>query len=93
MVQRAEINTTIPAPAETLPDFGSEAADFQVVAKTKRRRFSTSCKLKTLEEVDRSPRQAGAIIRCWGSMARASVPGASRRSDFAKPEDLVSRSS
>ena len=66
MVQRAEMEMAMPAAAETVRDFRNEVVDPEVVEKAKRRRFSASYKLKILEEVDRSPGQAGAIVRREG---------------------------
>ena len=66
MVQRAEMEMAVPAAAETVRDFRNEVVDPEVVEKAKRRRFSASYKLKILEEVDRSPGQAGAIVRREG---------------------------
>jgi transposase len=66
MVQQAEMDVAVPAAAKRVRDLRCEVADPQVVEKAKRRRFSASYKLKILEEVDRSPGQAGAIVRREG---------------------------
>ena len=47
-------------------DNGRVTADPEVVEKARRRRFSASYKVKLLEEVDRNPGQAGAILRREG---------------------------
>lgn len=47
-------------------DFRSETSDPEVMDKAKRRRFSPSYKLEILDEIDRNPGQAGAILRREG---------------------------
>jgi len=66
MVDRAEVAVHDRPRIGAARDFQSAMADPEVMEKAKRRRFSPSYKLKVLDEIDRSPGQAGAILRREG---------------------------
>ena len=66
MVQQAEIEAAAPVVAERVRDLRSEVAERQVVEKSKRRRFSSSHKLKILGGFDRNLHRSGAILRSEG---------------------------
>ena len=66
MMETPEVAVHDPRGSVASRDNELATADPEVVEKARRRRFSASYKVKLLEEVDRNPGQAGAILRREG---------------------------